>query len=54
MKTTINEIPRLLRDKQVAELLGCSRSHVWQLVRQERIPPPLKLGRKWTVWPLSI
>jgi len=50
MKIACNEMPRLLRDKQFAELLSISRSYLWRLVKQGKIPAPVKLGAKTTVW----
>ena len=53
MKTVLNETPRLLRDRQVAGLLGISRSFVWVLVKKKRLPQPIRLSRKMTVWRLT-
>jgi excisionase family DNA binding protein len=40
------ELPPALDAEQAAELLGCSRSHLWALVRTDRCPVPvLRLGR---------
>jgi predicted DNA-binding transcriptional regulator AlpA len=50
MKTIRNDMPRLLRDKQFAELLSISRSYLWRLVKCGKIPAPIKLGPKTTVW----
>jgi excisionase family DNA binding protein len=54
MKMISNEMPRLLRDKQFAELLSISRSYLWRLVKQGKIPAPIKLGPKTTVWKSDI
>lgn len=48
------EPARLLRDKQVAALLSISRSHLWRLVKQQRIPAPVKIGPKMTVWKSAV
>lgn len=32
-------------DEKVAELLSCSRGHVWALVKRGVLPPPRKIGR---------
>ena len=50
MKVIRNDMPRLLRDKHFAELLSISRSYLWRLVKQGKIPAPIKLGPKTTVW----
>lgn len=41
--------PLLLNDKQVAELLGCHRNTVWNRVRKNLMPVPIKWEGK-TVW----
>lgn len=46
---------KLLKDRDVAAIIGCSRTNVWMMVRDGRLPPPLKLGRmaRWrpsAVW----
>ena len=50
MNTITNEAPRLMRDKDVAEVLSISRSHVWNLVKRGKFPAPIKLSGKITVW----
>jgi len=50
MKKISNDMPRLFRDKQVAELLSISRSYLWRLVKLGKLPAPIKLGNKTTVW----
>lgn len=38
--------PRLLlKDTEVAQRLECSRRHVWSLLSQGKICPPIHLGR---------
>ena len=39
----INEIPRLLRWKQVQELIPFSRSYIYNLISQGRFPPAVKI-----------
>ena len=39
----INEIPKLLRWKQVQELIPFSRSYIYNLISQDRFPSPVKL-----------
>lgn len=34
----------LLTDNDVAALLSCSRKHVWDCVKAERLPKPYKFG----------
>ena len=50
MQAISNDMPRLLRDKHFAALLSISRSYLWRLVKQGKIPQPIKLGPKITVW----
>ena len=50
MKKIGDEIPHFLRDKQVANRLSISRSHVWNLVKQGKLPKPIKISEKITVW----
>jgi excisionase family DNA binding protein len=40
----------LIGIRDVAKLLGCSERHVTNLVREGRIPSPIKLGRlvRWS------
>jgi len=54
MQAISNDMPRLLRDKQFAELLSISRSYLWRLVKQGKIPAPIKLGPKTTVWKSAV
>jgi excisionase family DNA binding protein len=42
---TLKERPLLLRDRELAELLGVSRSMVHKLHAQGALPAPVKLGR---------
>ena len=41
---------RLLRQGEVAEIVGCSRGHIWRMVSQRRLPPPYKTGRRAVRW----
>jgi prophage regulatory protein len=41
---------KLLRDKQVIEMLSISRSNWWRGVREGRYPQPIKLGPRTTCW----
>lgn len=38
---------RMLRDREVADLLNCSKAHVWALVKKGRLTP-LRDGPKYT------
>jgi prophage regulatory protein len=42
--------PLLLRDREVAELLGISRSSVWKLAATGELPAPLKIGGRAARW----
>ncbi len=42
----------LIRDREVAELLGCSVPTVWRRAHDQTIPRPLKIGGI-SRWPLS-
>lgn len=44
---------RLISDKEVAHLLGASRSWPWKLVQEGRFPAPIKLSPRCTRWRLS-
>ena len=44
---------RLITDKEVAHLLGSSRSWPWKLAQDGRFPKPIKLTPKFTRWRLS-
>lgn len=45
---------RLITDKEVAHLLGASRSWPWKLVRAGKFPTPVKLSARCTRWRLSV
>ena len=40
----------VLRLKKVTERLACSKATVYSLVRQGRLPKPLKYGRRFSAW----
>lgn len=42
-----------LRDKQVAEMLTIGRSSVWRMAKEGKLPAPIKLSERVTVWKLS-
>lgn len=48
MKT--NYIDRLLSVKGVAQILSIGKSTVWEAVKNNRLPKPIKLGPKITRW----
>jgi prophage regulatory protein len=41
---------RLLRIRQVLEIVPVSRSTIWQWVRDQKFPAPVRLGDRVTVW----
>ncbi len=41
---------RLLRLPQVMEITGLARSTVWYFVKIKRLPKPIKLSSRVTVW----
>ena len=41
---------RLLRLKQVLEIVPISKSTLWQWVKDGKFPSPTKLGARCTVW----
>jgi prophage regulatory protein len=44
---------RLITDREVAHLLGASRSWPWKLARDGRFPKPIQLSSRCTRWRLS-
>jgi len=42
----------LLRDRDVAKVLGCSLQHVWRMTKAHKLPQPVKIGRT-TRWSLE-
>lgn len=44
---------RLIADREVAHLIGASRSWPWKLARDGRFPQPIKLSARCTRWRLS-
>ena len=49
--TVVEEL--LLRDKEVARMIGVSRSTLWRLVRADLFPPPIRVGTRAVRWRLS-
>jgi len=41
---------KLLRDLDLANLIGCSRRHIWTLVSLGRLPQPIRLSRRCVRW----
>lgn len=41
------------RDKQVAKMTSMSRASVWRLAKAGKLPAPIKLSERVTVWRLS-
>lgn len=50
---TVNADDRLITDKEVAHLLGASRSWPWKLVQEGKFPAPIKITPRCTRWRLS-
>jgi predicted DNA-binding transcriptional regulator AlpA len=48
----MDQVDQLLRDYEVAMLLGCSKATFWRRVADGTIPRPLKIGGT-SRWPLS-
>jgi excisionase family DNA binding protein len=46
-------VPLLLRDRDVAALLGISRSLVWKLAATGEIPAPVRIGGRAARWERS-
>lgn len=44
---------RFITDREVAHLLGASRSWPWKLVQAGKFPTPVKLSPRCTRWRLS-
>lgn len=42
-----------LRDKDVAEMLTIGRSSVWRMAKEGKLPAPIKLSERVTVWRAS-
>lgn len=41
---------RLLRDRQVAEMIGLSRASVWRMARNGHFPEPVRIAERSTRW----
>lgn len=50
MTQTVIENLKMLRDKEVADIFGISRSSVWRLAKEGRIPAPIKIGSSAARW----
>jgi prophage regulatory protein len=48
--TNDNQRQRLLRIRQVLDLIPVSKSSWWQGVKEGRFPKPIKLGPRTTCW----
>ena len=49
-KQVESSIKRLLRIKEVLARLSISKSSVWEGCRTGRLPQPIKIGPRTTVW----
>lgn len=50
---TLAATERLLRMRQVEELCGIKRATIYGRISAGTFPPPVKLGARRSVWPLS-
>ena len=50
MKRELNINESLMRVDQAAKLLAISTSHFWRLIRDGKVPRPIKLSPKISVW----
>jgi len=41
---------KLLKEKEVCELIGCSKSTLWRMVGRGDFPRPYKFGQRLTRW----
>ncbi len=48
--TNVTQRPRLLRIRQVLEIIPVSKSTWWQGVKDGKFPAPIKLGPRTTCW----
>jgi prophage regulatory protein len=46
-----NEVPSLLRLRDVVERVRLSRSHLYALIQSGQFPKPIKLTERVSVWP---
>lgn len=44
---------RLITDREVARMIGVSRSWTWRLTAEGRFPAPVRLSARCTRWRLS-
>lgn len=49
--TVVEEL--LLRDKEVARMIGVSRGTLWRMVKAGLFPPPIRVGLRAVRWRLS-
>jgi excisionase family DNA binding protein len=41
----MDNVPSLLDRKKIAQKLGCSAGHVFEMERSGRLPAPMRIGR---------
>ncbi|MFA4994104.1 MAG: AlpA family transcriptional regulator [Bdellovibrionales bacterium] len=46
----IDDGTRLLRLREVIEIVGFKHSHIYGLIKENKFPKPIKLGPKSSVW----
>ena len=44
------KLDELLKEKEVCELIGCSKSTLWRMVGRGDFPRPYKFGQRLTRW----
>lgn len=44
---------RLLRPAEAAEMIGCSRSHLYRLAKDGELPPPVRISHGVSGWRAS-
>ncbi len=49
--TVVEEL--LLKDKEVARMIGVSRGTLWRMVKAGLFPPPIRVGTRAVRWRLS-
>ena len=47
----VNSTPKLLKAREVWEMLGISKATLYRLIRKGRFPRPVKLGAGTSRWP---
>lgn len=53
MKRLIDPNDQLITVTAVAEMLACSKSSIWNAVREGHFPKPIKVGPRMSRWRLG-